>query len=232
LHRLIYSCVDTHVALSQHLLNNITMIVPQTPGVTYVHLVQPFKFNEICVDRTKSNCIKLIHVGRVTGGKGQIDAIKACQILYDNNIEFSFTILGADDDEKYSQQVKDLLDKVIYRDMIHMEGHVSNVSEYLASSDLLLFPSSGEGMPNALIEALHYGIVCITYDNTVFPEFIDMGFNMHVVETGDVESLKRNLLLVASNISEEKNKAKENIALAKQLFDPEIELGKWLSLLD
>jgi len=140
-------------------------------------------------------------------------------------------MLGADDDEMYSQQVKELLDKADYRDKIHIEGHVSNVSEYLASSDLLLFPSSGEGMPNALIEALHYGIVCITYDNTVFPEFLEMGFNLHLVETGNIFVLSKTLLDVATNIESEKNMASANVRLAKDIFKPESELHEWFGLL-
>lgn len=231
LHRMIYSCVDTHVALSRHLLNNIKMIVPQYPGVKYMYLPQSFKFNEVHVDRGDDACLKIIHVGRVTSGKGQIDAIQACQVLYDNNVKFSLSLLGASDDVEYFGQVKDLVSKVPYRNAIHLEGHVSNVSNYLASSDILLFPSKGEGMPNALIEALHYGIVCITYDNTVFPEFGDMGFSIHTVETGNIDKLKSVLISVALNFTDEYEKASMNISLAKRTFDPKIELENWQSLL-
>ena len=229
LHRMIYSCVNTHVALSRHLLNNIKMIVPKHSGVVYVHVSQSFKFNEVHVDRGDDSCLKIIHVGRVSSGKGQLDAIQACQILYDNNVKFSLSFLGATDDE-YFEQVEEMISNVPYRDAINLKGHVSNVSDYLANSDILLFPSKGEGMPNALIEALHYGVICITYDNTVFPEFRDMGFNIHMVETGDINKLKSVLFSVASNFTDEREKASANVSLAKRTFDPVIELDKWQSL--
>lgn len=230
LHRMIYSSVDTHVALSRHLLENIKKILPQHPGVRNVLVPQSIKFNEVHVDRSDDNCLKIVHVGRVTSGKGQLDAIQACQVLYDNNVKFSLFLLGANDDEDYFRQVEDLVSKVPYANAILLKGHVANVSDYLANSDILLFPSKGEGMPNALIEALHYGIVCITYDNTVFPEFRDMGFNIHIVKTGDIDKLKKVLFSVTSNFTDEYEKASTNVLLAKRTFDPKIELDKWQSL--
>lgn len=229
LHRLVYSCVNTHVALSRHLLNNVKYIVPPHPGVRYVYLPQSFKFCEVEVQHKQDGCLNIIHVGRLTSGKGQLDAIQACRVLYDNNIKFSFTLLGAQDDSYYAR-VAELLENLPYSDDIHLMGHVPDVSAYLAASDLLLFPSKGEGMPNALIEALHYGIVCITYDNTVFPEFRDMGFYIHTIKTGDIDRLKSRLLDVALNFTDEYSKAAANVSLANQIFDPEIELDKWRSL--
>lgn len=231
LHRIIYSSVDTHVALSRHLLKNIKKILPQHPGVRYVLVPQSIKFNEVHADRSDDNCLKIVHVGRVTSGKGQLDAIQACQVLYHNNVKFSLFLLGTNDDEDYFRQVEDLVSKVPYANAIQLKGHVENVSEYLANSDLLLFPSFGEGMPNALIEALHYGVVCVTYDNTVFPEFVDMGFSLHLVETGNVTQLGKTLLKVVTHMKSEKKMAAANMSLAKRIFRPELELYEWEKIL-
>jgi len=231
LHRIIYSCVDTHVALSKHLLKNIKMIVPHHAGVEYEYIPQSFKFLEVHADRDNAHGLKMVHVGRVTGGKGQLDAVVACKILHDNDIDFSLDLLGAIDDKSYYHEIKKILDASAYSESISFKGHVENVSEYLANSDLLLFPSYGEGMPNALIEALHYGVVCITYDNTVFPEFLDMGFDLHLVESGNILQLSKVLLETSLHIDDEKANAKNNSALALAIFSPDVELESWKRLI-
>lgn len=231
LHRMIYSCVNIHVALSKHLLNNIKLIVPDHPGVLYKHIPQSFKFSDVQADNVCSRFLKIVHVGRVTGGKGQIDAILACKVLHDHGIKFNLAFLGSYDDNEYYEEAVSVVNASAYAEVISFMGHVTNVSDYLANSDLLLFPSLGEGMPNALIEALHYGVVCITYDNTVFPEFLEMGFNLHLVETGNIFLLSKTLHDVATNIESEKNMAFANVRLAKDIFKPESELHEWFGLL-
>ena len=106
-----------------------------------------------------------------------------------------------------------------------------NVSEYLASTDIFLFPSAGEGMPNAFIEAMHYGAVCIAYENTVFPEFLEMGFYIHLVKNGDIDALSKKLIQVAVDIDNEKIKSNKNIDLVEGYFRVEEELVQWLSIL-
>ena len=231
IHRMIYSCVDIHVALSKHLLRNIKKIVPEHPGVEYKYIPQSFKFTDVHIDRDREHELRIVHVGRVTKGKGQMDAVIACKSLHDNNIKFSIDFLGAVDDEIYHDEIKKITNASSYAKSVSFKGHVENVSEYLANSDLLLFPSFGEGMPNALIEALHYGVVCVTYDNTVFPEFVDMGFSLHLVETGNVTQLGKTLLKVVTHMESEKKMAAANMPLAKRIFRPESELYKWEKIL-
>ena len=213
LHRLIYSCVDTHVALSEHLLVNVKNILPDVPGVKFEYIPQSYRYDnkEIRLDEyTNIGKLKLIHIGRVVEGKGHIDAVNACEALYKSDVDFELHLLGSTDDGYYFQKLKKIVDSLPYKERVIFAGHVSNVSEYLKGSDILLFPSMGEGMPNAVIEALHYGVVCITYDNTVFPEFEKMGFYMHLVRTEDVNALKMVLAEVVSNIVKEKKLSSKN----------------------
>lgn len=231
LHRMIYSCVDVHVALSKHLLKNVKLIVPHHPGVDYRYIPQSYNFSDAPVDGTSEEGLKIVHVGRVAKGKGQLDAVTVCKILDDNKIIFSLDLLGAIDDKKYHEEIECSMRASLYADSVTFKGNVENVSDYLANSDLLLFPSYGEGMPNAVIEALHYGLVCIVYDNTVFPEFVDMGFRLHLVETANMLQLSKTLLEVATHMETEKKLASANIPLARKLFNLESELQQWEKIL-
>ncbi len=232
LHRLVYSRVNYHVALSQHLIRNVQTIVPQTEGVQY-KVIRPsfdFQVNE-SKEKGQTKKLSVVHVGRVAYGKGQLDAVLACESLYKAGMDFHLTLVGSADGSGYIEEVKQAVNESSIKHSVTVTGYVDSVNRYLEQADILLFPSSGEGMPNAFIEALHYNIVCIAYDNTVFPEFLEMGFYVKLVKDADIHALSEELLTVSSGIENEKIKAKNNMVLAKACFSVERELAEWRQVL-
>jgi glycosyltransferase involved in cell wall biosynthesis len=233
-HRLIYSRVNYHIALSKHLLNNAKYIVPVTGNVSYKIIHPSYEITtvkESLVEPGKKDKLFITHVGRVAPGKGQVDAVRACKQLYNNGINFQFDILGGLDSNEYVESLKAEIGSSDFSSRIRLRGHVTNVSEYLQATDIFLFPSSGEGMANAFIEAMHFSAVCIVYDNTVFPEFIEMGFYLHLVKDGDVDALSQALLDVALDVENEKQRSKVNIGLTKEYFQVEREMSDWREVL-
>lgn len=232
-HRLVYSNVNCHVALSEHLIRNVKTIVPHTPGVTYKVIRPSFDF-DIKIkpsDAASHKQITIVHIGRIVQGKGQVDAVQACSALAKKGIDFKLLLVGSADGSIYINQVKDAIKQTSMQAHVSLEGYVENVNRYLEQADILLFPSSGEGMPNAFIEALHYNIVCLAYDNTVFPEFLEMGFHVHLVRNGDIDKLANELLNVVSALDQEKRLAEKNMQLAKGYFSVERELAEWREVL-
>jgi GalNAc-alpha-(1->4)-GalNAc-alpha-(1->3)-diNAcBac-PP-undecaprenol alpha-1,4-N-acetyl-D-galactosaminyltransferase len=140
-------------------------------------------------------------------------------------------MVGSADSSNYINEVKLAIENSSIRGSVSLEGYVESVNTYLENTDILLFPSSGEGMPNAFIEALHYDIVCIAYANTVFPEFLEMGFYVHLVKDSDINALSDKLNQVVSNLDEEKQLSKRNMALAKAYFSVDRELDEWREVL-
>jgi glycosyltransferase involved in cell wall biosynthesis len=86
-------------------------------------------------------------------------------------------------------------------------------------------------MPNAFIEALHYGLPCLAYDNTVFPEYLDMGFHVTLAADRDTADLSAKLLFMTNNIEQEKRDAEINSRLAREYFNVERELDSWRTIL-
>ena len=228
-HRLIYSRVNYHIALSKHLLKNVKSIVPLTDKSAYKIIFPSYNIparNHLS-DIVNPEQIHITHVGRVVAGKGQIDAVHACKELQNNGVVFQLDFLGGLEGDDYEENLQSEIRGADFADQIHLRGHVENVQDYLVKTDIFLFPSAGEGMPNAFIEAMHYNNVCIAYDNTVFPEFIDMGFYVHLVKNGDVGALTKKLLEVALDIDSEKIKSSKNATLVQGYFQPERELAQW-----
>ncbi len=233
-HRLVYSRVNYHIVLSKHLLNNIKYIIPVTDNVSYKIIHPSYAITSVKepLDEPESkDKLFITHVGRVASGKGQVDAVRACKRLYNKGINFQFDILGGIDGNEYVESLKAEIGIDDFSSRVHLRGHVTNVSEYLQTTDIFLFPSSGEGMANAFIEAMHYAAVCIVYDNTVFPEFVEMGFYVHLVKDGDVDALSQTLINVAMDIDNEKQRSKANIGLTKEYFQVERERSDWCEVL-
>jgi len=234
LHKLVYSRVNHHVALSQHLLRNVKTIVPMENGVRF-HIIYPsYQFNNgdgrRAIDSTHSP-VKIIHVGRIAEGKGQLEAVQAIERLQERQLRFSLDFLGSVDDRKYHNKLLDQINKCGCQDSVSVVGHVDNVESYLRSADIFLFPSHGEGMPNAFIEALYCGCVCMAFDNTVFPEFPDMGFYVRLAADKNIMELSEILVEVARNVNDELLRSQANVALARRYFNAEREKADWSKIL-
>ena len=81
--------------------------------------------------------LALVHVGRVARGKGQLDAVLACEVLVKNNIDFVFYIVGGFD-EKYQDEFMKLYNSLEYKDKIELVGFTNEVTSYFAKSDIFL----------------------------------------------------------------------------------------------
>lgn len=234
-HRLVYSKVNYHVAISDHLVNNVKKIVPHAKGVEFKVIYPSFRIdvNEASGGkREREKTLKIVHVGRMAEGKGQIDAVMACASLHESGLDFRLDLVGPSGGESYMKALNAAIRAAPYADRVNRVGFVQDPAVYLEQADILLFPSHGEGMPNAFIEALHFGIPCLAYDNTVFPEYLEMGFRVHLVPDRNIDELSRALLGIARAIEREKRDAKNNCRLAVEYFNVERELDSWRAILE
>lgn len=233
IHRLVYSNVNYHVAISEYLSRNVKTIVPfgKKTKSRVIRLSRVCRGDGLDKELDSSDVISIVHVGRIASGKGQVDAVQACGLLNRLGIKFKLTLLGSSEGSNYISDVKAAISDNSISESVEMVGHVNNVDSYLERADIMLFPSRGEGLSLAFVEALHHNIVCIAYENTVFPEYVNLGFYVHLVNDGRVDELSNKLLDIAMNLSEEKARSLCNIELAGKLFSPERELGEWLEIL-
>ena len=233
LHRLLYSNVNYHLVICKHLEKNVRKIIPFGKN-TQLKLIYSSLRNMPADLRESKKCtdrpIILLHIARITDGKGQIDAIKACQILYELKKDFKLYLVG-DIDPDYNEKLTSALNNVPYKNSIKLEGFSSDVSEYYRKSDIFIFPSKGEGLSNSFIEALSYGLACISYNNTSFPELKTLGFNFHLAEDQNIGSLKDTLQTTVDYIENDPIPIDENITLAKRLFSTERELQEYIDIL-
>lgn len=230
--RILFSRVNGHIAISKYIANNVKNIYPVSKDsevvVIYPSLGLPIKHNNA---KTHSTIVRILHTGRVVDGKGYESALDACDILYENDIKFEFTAVGDIPESAYASMIKKKVKMKNYSNHIRFTGHVEDVNNYLVNSDILLLPSKGEGFCNSFNEALAYGLVCLAYENTVFPELRDLGFYFHLAENGNLSSLSDELLLICNNLEIETNKSHPNVSLAQKLYSPSAEKDAYMRIL-
>ncbi|RXJ82958.1 glycosyltransferase [Arcobacter cloacae] len=230
-HKLLYSNVNHFVGNCEYMKNNIIDILPIPKKADVRRIYSSVKLEKNVDFKEYNKIIDLISVGRINPGKGQLEAIKACEILFESNIDFNIKFLGDIQDKDYYKQIENYMHNLPYKNKIEFVGYTSNIKDYLQKSDIFIFPSLGEGMSNAIIESLGFGLIPIIYDDTSSPEFKSLGFHIHLTKENIIENLKKILLEVALDIENEKIEAMGNHTKALEVFALEREKKEYMELL-
>jgi len=230
-HKLFYSNVNHFVGNCEYMKQNIIDILPIPKNAKVQRVYSSLRLEKNVNFKPLNKKIDLVHVGRIHPGKGQKDALEACQVLHENGFDFKMTFLGDFQNKEYYEKIQEELKTLEYKDKIEFVGYTSKVKEYLQRSDIFIFPSLGEGMSNAIIESLGFGLIPIIYNDTSSPEFKDLGFHIHLTKNNNLEELKRILLDIAKDFENEKSKAKENHEKALEIFALNREKKEYLELL-
>ena len=232
-HRLIYSKVNWHVAICEHLKSNIKKIIPMGKNTQIKVIYSSLRHipDSIPVrNPADSKPLQLLYIGRIADGKGLVDAIKACDVLYQNGTEFVFTCVG-NIDPNFQVNFTNTLYSVPYSEHIKLPGFSSEIDRFLKSADIFIFPSKGEGLSNSFIEALSYGLTCISYDNTSFPELKKLGFNFFLAKDKNLDDLKIKLQEAITFTRSYGLPIYQNVDLAKILFSPQREKNEFSGIL-
>jgi glycosyltransferase involved in cell wall biosynthesis len=99
----------------------------------------------------KSSRTTLIYVGRLVQTKGVHLLLKAFHQVLEKRISANLHIAG-DGPEK--EKLQSLARELEITNCTHFYGSVDNVAPLLKKSDIFVLPSSVEGLPNALLEAM------------------------------------------------------------------------------
>jgi len=230
-HKLFYSNVNYFVGNCDFMKKNILEILPIPSKADVTRIYASLQLPQDVEYKKLNGCVSIVCVGRVHPGKGQIEAIEACRVLHEKGIAFELKFLGNIQDKEYFAKINMLLASLPYENSIEFVGYTSDIKKYLQQSDVFILPSLGEGMSNAIIEALGYGLIPIIYDDTSSQEFVQLGFHIHLTQENTVSNLMKILLYVAQNLETEKKMAINNHQKVLDVFSPIREKKEYTRLL-
>ena len=137
----------------------------------------------------------ILNVGRLTYQKGQDLLIKAFSNINPEN--WKLVLVGVGNEK--SNYIK-LIDELEMNDKIFLVGQKKDISKSYNNAKIFCFPSRFEGFPNALIEAMHMGLACVSADCPTGPsELIDDGENGFLINMDSVEELQEKLQLLIND---------------------------------
>jgi glycosyltransferase involved in cell wall biosynthesis len=114
------------------------------------------------------DALVLLFVGAFIPRKGAHHLLKAWSLVASTHPELHLIMVGPRLDRgspeltAYHRELEALMERSGARDRIHLPGVVAHVEEYMRASNLFVFPSEREGMPNVLGEAMASGLPIVS----------------------------------------------------------------------
>ncbi len=143
----------------------------------------------------KNNDFLYVFVGRIVGDKGLNELIQSfCSI---NKINKSVKLILVGPFEGFQDPIKMDTKKLIdSNDSIFHVGYQKDVRPYLAASDVFVFPSYREGVPNSVIQACAMDLPCIVTDINGCNEIIENNVNGIIIPTKSIDSLENAMIKI------------------------------------
>lgn len=137
------------------------------------------------------------NMGRLEYQKGQDILIKAFYEVQKKYPEYNLVIYGEGSKER---ELRELIKKLNLEDKVIIPGKTPKAILEINKSEIFVFPSRYEGMPNALLEAMACGLPCIAADCIAGPsEIIKEGVNGFLVEVDNVEQIAERIIYLIEN---------------------------------
>lgn len=167
----------------------------------------------------------LLTVTRLCGQKNLEELIKAFASIADQFSDWDLDIVG---DGEWQERLAKLIQSLDMSDRIFLRGKQKNVSDFYKSSHLFCLPSQWEGFPNALAEALSYGLPAVGYEETDgVNQLITHGKNgLLAKDQGNIDTLSAALsALMLSPETREKMSVQAVKSIAQ--YKPTTVFAKW-----
>lgn len=164
----------------------------------------------------KGEKIHLLSIGLLNEQKGQLQAVKAIKILYENgynNIELKIVGRG---DGNYKNLIEDYVCKNGLEKIVHFCGSSSTPEEYYREADIFLMTSRAEAFGRTTVEAMLSGCLVIGAESGATTYLIQNKDTGLIYPLGDSEALAENIITSINNI-----KRSQEIAMCGQQYAKE-----------
>ncbi|MEM2002644.1 MAG: glycosyltransferase, partial [Candidatus Methanomethylicaceae archaeon] len=153
-------------------------------------------------------------VGRLVEAKGIFELLEAFSRLQTQPSKTHLMLLG---DGRDRLRLENRVKQNGLNDVVHFVGvrpH-SEMPSWMNAADLLALPSHGEGLPNAIVEAMACGIPVVVTNVGGIPEVVEDNKSGFLIEKGDIDSLTA----VIEDLLKDEEKRKEMGAYGRSVIE-------------
>ena len=131
----------------------------------------------------------ILLAGRISKGKGQLDAIKAIKILLDRNVQVRLMLIGNIGDEQYAEDCHKYAANNRLEHSVIFGEFQGDMKKVYSESDIALCCSEQEALGRVMIEGMLAGCLVITSDCESAKEIVDETITGYIYEQGNSERL-------------------------------------------
>ena len=164
----------------------------------------------------------LLHVANSisTETKGHRSFIRVIKYLVDNGCDVCGVCIG---EGSKVEEFKNLAESLEIGKRIHFIGRIGEkekLYQKMEECDLMLFPTSAEGLPRVLIEAMSRGLPCLSTPVCGIPELLESQF---LFEKDNITGFGEKIKYLITHPEELNAMSKRNLTVAKEYLQSALE---------
>lgn len=202
LHRMTRRRVARVIAVSQAVASVVReQDIFRNDQINVVHNgIDLAKFRPRVIEHAASR-LRVAILGELTPNKGQIEFLRAAEIVAAEIDNVDFIIAGRDNssDGDYGHQLKALIEASKFRDRIQLIESRIDVAEFLSGLDVVVSASRSEAFGLAIVEAMAAGVPVVATATAGACEIISDKETGHLVPISDVNEMAAAISLLVKN---------------------------------
>ena len=175
--------------------------------------------------------MRFLFIGRLLKEKGIHDFVAAAKLVKQEYPDSQFIVLGAIDKSNLGALSEIELRDLIETKIIEYPGHVDNIQEWIANSDVFVLPSYREGVPRSTQEAMAIGRAIITTDVPGCRETVVNGVNGFIVPKWNAEELAKKMIYFIEHPDQVRTMGDASYKIAIEKFDADKVNQKLMNIL-
>lgn len=162
-------------------------------------LVLPNPVQVLDDPKKKKKKLWILASGRLPDPLKGFDQLLRAYSLIQNKDKWRLVIAGGGLEES---GLKELAEELGVAQHVSFPGPISNMESILSEASIFVMPSRSEGFPNALVEAMAFGLTCVSFDFKAGPrDIIQDGIDGLIVKNGDIAEMAEKIDYLIENES-------------------------------
>ena len=214
-------CVADHITDQLGYDSRQIRVINNPVDLNHMKVIQKNPKSWVCEQlNIGTEAIVFIDICRFVYQKNLPRLLDAFQGVVEFNPDAHLVLIGSTQNTEVYKQVCVRITELGITNQVHVVGPSLQVADWLAGSDIFVFPSLVEGMGIALAEAMSIGLPCISSNVGPIPEFIKNRENGLLVDPKSKTEIASAMIELLSNPEFAKQLGSRAKSTVDEMFNP------------